>query len=198
MRRLTVTACVVLALVWSAPSSATLFVMFSPTRATPGDVITVRTGNTPLSFRASDRKRPLQRPITIYLVANDIADDVDDPDDLRLHRLGRLIPDKNGMALKDFRVPAVPAGRYAAAFLCPGCAQYSEGDTFWTLRVDENILPEYRQRLALVVLSNDSWGGALTIGRMIALALGTSIVAWLLIRLLFRRRARQLIKSTPV
>ena len=45
-----------------------------------GDTVVVRTGGTPESFTLSDRARPFQDPIGLYLVPNEIDWKVDEED----------------------------------------------------------------------------------------------------------------------
>jgi len=181
-------ACVAAAacLVLPARAAGALFVIFSPSHVAPGDRVEVRTGNTPADFDVRDRKLPLQPPITVYLVPNEIAGEVLSRHDSRLERLGVLEPDKDGKARAVFVVPDLPGGRYAAAFFCPGCAAYSRGATFFALKVDEGILPEYRDRIALVVEGDSGLGTFAIVGAAGALA----VAGWIVRRRLRRAPAR--------
>jgi hypothetical protein len=136
----------------TAPTArSSLFFLFSPTSAHPGEQVVVRTGGTPQGFRLSDRVRGRQQPIRLYLIPNAIADEVGTRDDPRLTPVGTLVPDKNGHGILTFRVPALKGGSYAAAAWCPGCAEYSSGRTFVTLRVSEGIVPRFRRLMLLRV-----------------------------------------------
>jgi len=63
----------------SPSADAALFFLFNPTSAKPGSHVSIRTGGTPLRFRSSQRVRPSQQPIRLFLVANDVALEVTSP-----------------------------------------------------------------------------------------------------------------------
>lgn len=128
-----------------------LFVLFRPTAAQPGEVVTVRTGGTPATFTLRHRKKPFRQPIRLYLVPNTVADEVHNRFDKRLHFVGQLAPDRNGRGILNFTVPPLDTDDYAAAAWCPGCARYSFGGTFFVLRVGEDIVPRYRPLMLLQV-----------------------------------------------
>lgn len=96
--------------------AAALFFLFQPSRIHVGDTVVVRTGGTPESFTLSDRARPFQDPIGLYLVPNEIADEVRSRNDPRLVPIGALVSDKNGHGVLSFRVPDLKPGTYAAAY----------------------------------------------------------------------------------
>lgn len=130
---------------------AALFFLFQPTSAEPGDRVIVRTGGTPASFRPSQRVKPLQRAMRLYLVPNATAPKVRSRFDLRLHFIGSLVPDRNLHGVLEFRVPPLRTDRYAVAVWCPGCARFSGGRTFHVLPVDRDVVPRYRRLMLLHV-----------------------------------------------
>lgn len=87
----------------------------------------MRLGGTPPRFTLDERVRPLKRPIRLYLVPNDVAGEVSSRADARLHFVGRLVPDRNGRGLLNFRVPPLDTAPYAVAAWCPDCARHSFG-----------------------------------------------------------------------
>jgi hypothetical protein len=159
-KRRLVPAVVVIAVtsgLWPAVGDAALFFLFRPSTAHFGDTVAVRTGGTPPSFTLSDRARPLLDPISLYLVRNEVADQVRSRRDSRLVPIGTLVPDKNGHGILSFRVPDLRPARYAAVAYCPGCARFSRGRTFLPLKVDgENVVPRYRRLLVLQVVPSKS------------------------------------------
>jgi hypothetical protein len=181
----------VVAATTAAAAHSALFFLFSPTSAHPGDKVVVRTGGTPAGFRLRDQVEGRQQPIRLYLIPNAIADDVTSRDDSRLTPIGTLVPDKNGHGILTFRVPAVKGGSYAAAAWCPGCAAYSFGDTFFTLRVSDGIVPRFRPLMLLRVMTGGSRSGwPFAVGWAAAIFLvviGAAIVLGR--RLLVQRRA---------
>lgn len=131
---------------------ASLFFLFEPTAAKPGDVVTVRTGGTPKSFTLRQRVRPFQRPIRLYLVPNRLAPDVHNRFDRRAHFIGRVVPDRNGHGLLRFTVPPLDTDSYIVGAWCPGCAQYSRGHTWFAVQVNERTTaPRYRRLVQLRV-----------------------------------------------
>jgi hypothetical protein len=131
--------------------SAALFFLFKPTSARPGDLVAVRTGGTPARFGPSQRVRPFQPALRLYLVPNSIAPKIRSRFDVRLHYIGSLVPDKNMHGVLRFSVPVLPSNRYAVAVWCPWCARFSGGRTFHVLHVDRNIAPRYRPQMVLRV-----------------------------------------------
>lgn len=129
-----------------------LFFLFEPTAAKPGDVVKVRTGSTPTSFTLGQRVRPFQRPIRLYLVPNRLAPDVHNRFDRRAHFVGRLVPDRNGRGLLRFTVPPLDTDSYTAGAWCPGCAAYSRGHTWFAVQVNQRTTaPRYRRLVQLRV-----------------------------------------------
>jgi hypothetical protein len=165
---------VVVAAVAASSASAALFFLFEPTAAKPGDVVTVRTGGTPESFTARQRKKPLRRPIRIYLVPNDVAGEVRSRFDPRLHYVGSLVPDRDTHGLLSFRAPSLDAGTYAVAAWCPGCATYSRGSTFSVLAPAESS--RFRKQMTLrLELPSATEGCPVTRGRYGNGILSTSV-----------------------
>lgn len=130
---------------------ASLFFLFEPVSAKPGETVTVRTGGTPKGFTSAQARRPFQRPIRVYLVPNAAAAQVRTRFDARLHFVGSLVPDAQGRGKLAFTVPPLDAGAYAVAAWCPGCARFSFGRTFFTLPVGAGIAPHYRPFMLLNV-----------------------------------------------
>jgi len=139
--------------VWAGSSAGSarsaLFFLFQPTSAAAGDLVTVRTVGTPLGFAAEDREGPLQQPIRLYLVRNEVAGTIRSRFDRRLHFVGRLVPDARGRAALTFAALPLDTGAYAVAAWCPGCAKYSRGSRFSVLRVDRQIVPRFRRAMLL-------------------------------------------------
>ena len=148
-----VLATAVVAAVFAGGALAALFFVFSPTAATPGDRVSVRTPGTPPSFNVRKRGlKPLQRPIRLYLVSNAIADDVSSPNDPRLHSIGSIVLDRRGRGVLRFTVPEIAPDSYAVAGVCVQCARYSAGRTFFVLHVTErDIAPQWRPLMLLRV-----------------------------------------------
>lgn len=131
---------------------AALFFLVAPTAAKPGDVVTVRTGGTPKSFRPGQRVKPFQRAIRLYLVRNRLAPDVRSRFDRRAHFIGRLVPDANGRGLLRFMVPPVDSGSYTVGAWCPDCAAYGGGRTWSVVHVAKrNVVARYRPLMLLRV-----------------------------------------------
>jgi hypothetical protein len=148
-----VLATAVVAATLAGSALAALFFVFSPTAATPGDRVSLRTPGTPPSFNVRKRGvKPLQRPIRLYLVSNAIADDVSSPTDPRLHYVGSIVLDRRGRGVLRFIVPEIPADSYAVAGVCVQCARHSAGRTFFVLYVTErDIAPHWRPLMLLRV-----------------------------------------------
>jgi hypothetical protein len=179
----------------ASSADSALFFLFRPTNARPGDQIVVRTGGTPADFKLGERVKPFQRPIRVYLIANSIAEQVHSPDDPRLSAVGSLIPDKNGNGVLSFRVPDLPDGIYAAAALCPACARFSSGRTFFTLPVGEDIVPRYRSVMLLRVKRNGSaFGWPSAAGLAVAIVTVVTGAAFLIRRLHSRSNSRNAAK----
>jgi hypothetical protein len=107
----------------------------------------VRLGGTPAGFELVDRVRPLKAPIRIYLVPNDVADEVRTRFDPRLHFVGTLVPDRSSRGVLEFSVPPLDTGTYAVAAWCPGCARYSAGRSFHVLPIPR--ASRYREQMGL-------------------------------------------------
>jgi len=125
--------------------------VFGSPRAEPGDVITVRTVNTPTRFRPAQRIRPLQRPIRIYLVSNAVGAAIRTPYDRRLHYVASLVRDSRGRGLVSFAVPPLDSGTYAVAGWCPACDPKRPRRAFFVQRVGEQASSRLRQRMLLRV-----------------------------------------------
>lgn len=132
-------------------ASAAVFFFFDRTTAQAGDKVTVRTAGTPESFTLSQRLKPFRRAYRLYLVPNEVGDQVHSRFDQRLQFIGSLVPDRRWRGVLTFTVPPLDADQYAVAFWCPQCAPYSAGRTFFVLRVDENVVPQYRPLMLLRV-----------------------------------------------
>jgi hypothetical protein len=130
-------------------AQAELFFLFRPTAAHPGEQVTIRAAGTPLNFSSGQRSTPLLPPIRLYLVRNAVAAAIKSPRDRRLHHLGPIVLDRNARGLKTFTVPRLPPASYAVAYVCPSCARYSFGRTFFVARVDADVLPRFRPLMLL-------------------------------------------------
>ena len=137
------------AAVLASSAGAALFFLFQPTAATPGDRVTVRTGGTPAGFTLRQRKRPLQKPIRVYLVPNRLAGEVRGRFDPRLHFVGVLVPDRDARGVLTFTVPPLDSDTYVAAAWCPGCARYSRGRSFFVFA--QPAVSRDRKQMALRV-----------------------------------------------
>lgn len=118
-------------------AQAALFFLFKPTSAKPGDLVTVRLGGTPANFMLTERERPFQRPIRLYLVPNRVAGEISSRFDPRLSFVGSLVPDKNSRGVLAFKAPPLDTDMYVLAAWCPGCAKHSVGRTFFVLSLPE-------------------------------------------------------------
>jgi hypothetical protein len=141
--------------VLASAASGALFFLFKPTAAKPGDRVTVRLGGTPPGFTLERRVKPLKRPMRIYLVPSEVADNVRTRSDGRLSFVGALVPDKNGHGVLRFSVPPLDSGTYVPATWCPGCAGYSSGRTFF-VQPDQDIVPRYERLTSLRVEMPDA------------------------------------------
>ena len=144
---LLVVAIIAAALAGSA--QAALFFFFRPTAARPGEQVTIRAAGTPVSFSSRQRSKPLLPPIRLYLVRNAVAERIKSRRDRRLHYIGQIVLDKSARGLKTFTVPRLPAGSYAVAYVCPSCARYSFGRTFFVVGVGADVVPRYRPLMLL-------------------------------------------------
>jgi len=178
------------------PAAGALFFLFEPTQVKPGDRVSARLGGTPRDFDASDRVKPFQVPIRLYLVPASAAQDVHSRHDSRLVAAATIVPDKNGHGVTTFTVPDLKGGEYVAAAWCPGCAPYSRGRTFFTLPVSADIITNLRPRMVLQVEGRaDSSGlSPLVVGLLGAVSmLAVSALAVFLVR---RRGQARSLKST--
>lgn len=148
MQRFVLVAVVLVALAAPANARAALFFLFDQPSASPNGRVTVRTGATPKEFELSQRVKPLQRPVRLYLVRTDLAADVHSRFDPRLNFVGSLVPDKNVRGLLTFSVAPLDSGAYTLAYWCLGCASYSRGRTFFVQRADQ-FIRRYRSQALL-------------------------------------------------
>lgn len=148
MHRFVLVAVVLVALSAPANARAALFFLFDRPSASPNDRMTVRTGGTPKGFALSQRVKPLQRPVRLYLVRSDVAVEVHSRFDSRLNFVGSVVPDKNVRGLLTFSVPPLDSGAYTLAYWCPGCATYSRGRTFFVQQTDQ-FVQRYRSQALL-------------------------------------------------
>jgi hypothetical protein len=155
-RLLTILVALSLATIGASSAHASLFFLFDPAGAKPGQEVVLRTGGTSPSFTLRDRVRPFQRSIRVYLVLDAIAAEVHSRGDARLAPIGTLVPDKNGHGILTFTVPNLKAGTYATAAWCPGCATHGFGRTFLTYPDNPQILPHFRTLMFLHVSSSGS------------------------------------------
>jgi len=151
MRRLAAVAlaAAVCATAFVSAASATLFLLFKPTAATTGGLVSMRLGGTPATFTAADRVRPFKKPVRVYLVGEDVAATVRTRFDPRLRFVGELAPDRNGHGVLTFQLPPLDSGTYVEAVSCPGCALYSRGRTFFVLSLSDSS--RYRDLMVLTV-----------------------------------------------
>lgn len=155
MTRLAFVAAVLVALAVPANGRAAAFFLFDRSSAAPNDRMTVRAGGTPRNFSLSQRVKPFQRPIRLYLVRNDVAAQVHSRLDSRLNFVGSIVPDKKFRGLLTLSVPPLDAAVYTIAYWCPGCAAYSRGRTFFVQR-PARFLPRYRSQARLRVATTES------------------------------------------
>jgi hypothetical protein len=138
----------------ASSAHAALFFLFAPARADAGDVVRVRLGGTPERFQLTDRERPFQQPIRVYLAPVDVAGEVGARYDRRLHFVGELVPDKRSRGVLAFRVPPLDSGAYALAYWCPGCARFSGGVKFGVQTIP--AVSRYRRWMGLRVRLPDA------------------------------------------
>jgi len=101
---------------------ASLVLILDSTSAPAGARVTGRTGGEGAFASQVD-------PLTTYLVASAVADQVTTPDDARLVEIGRLVVDAGGNGQIAFVVPRLDPGPYAVMVHCPSCAVTSSGRT---------------------------------------------------------------------
>lgn len=136
------------ALALAASASAALFVTFEPAEADVGDTVTIRLGGT--GTGSGTTAADGGPAITVFLVREDAADGVRDPGDPRLTQVATIVPDENGRGVARFTVPDLPDGIYWPAYYCPGCAEFSGGDSFFAGSLDE-VAAAYQGRVALTI-----------------------------------------------
>jgi hypothetical protein len=133
----------------SAPANARAAggFLFDLPSAQPNERVTVRTVATPPGFEVTQRVKPLQRPIRLYLVGSDVAAEVRSRFDPRLDFIGSFVPDKNGRGLLTFSVPPLDPDTYALAYWCPGCATAGRGRTFFVQQPEQLVRRDRSQAL---------------------------------------------------
>jgi hypothetical protein len=138
----------------TAPGArSALFFFFGPTTATPGERVTVRTAGTPVNFRPSQRVKPLQRPMRLYLVSNADAGSVRSRFDSKLNFIGALRPDKLGRGTLTFTVPPVGPDSYTVAF-------WSSRTRRFGVQPSKDIVPRYRPLMLLRVAEQPVTAGS--------------------------------------
>ena len=155
MKRLALIAVVIATLTAPANARPATFFLFDRSDANPNDSVIVRTGNTPASFAPSRRVKPLQSPIRLYLVRDELAPEVHSRLDSRLEFVGSIVPDKNGRGLLTFNVPPLDTGAYTIAYWCPACSAYSRGRTLFIQR-PEQFVQRYRANALLTIATSAS------------------------------------------
>ncbi|MGH3072539.1 MAG: hypothetical protein ACRDNB_09775 [Gaiellaceae bacterium] len=110
-------------------ANAALSLTFSTLRASPGDVVTVRTGGSgALAGIGGDGP-----PVQVFLIdadevnPNSLDIGVTSPGDTRLIRLGELAVNAEGNGILRFAVPDVRGGEYTTVVHCVPCAPFSGG-----------------------------------------------------------------------
>jgi hypothetical protein len=141
------TLAAILAAATPAAGGASLFFLFDPVTASPGETVVVRAAGTPKVFTRAQAKPPFQRPLRVYLVPNGMAAQVRTRFDTRLHFVGSLVLDSRARGNLRFTVPPLDAGRYAVAAWCPSCF----GRTFFTIPVGSGTAVRYRPFIVLNV-----------------------------------------------
>lgn len=86
---------------------------FRPSAAEPGEVVIARVDLTPAHYVAPPKPGPR---IEIFLVPARIARTVNSPEDHGVRRAVVIRADVNWRGVASFRVPDLPAGRYAGAY----------------------------------------------------------------------------------
>lgn len=130
MKRAALAVAVVSALagIVAVAADAALSLTFSTLRASPGEVVTVRTGGSGALFGVVEGPQP-----QVFLIdADDVSPNSPDlgvtsPDDRRLIALGELTVDQQGNGTLRFAVPEIPSGEYTTVIYCVPCAPFSGG-----------------------------------------------------------------------
>jgi hypothetical protein len=138
------------ALAVPANAKAALFFLFDQPSAAPNDQVTVRAGGTPRNFELSQRVKPFQRPVRLYLLQEELAAQVRSRFDSRLSFVGSAVLGKNGRGLLKLSVPPLDPGTYTIAYWCPACARFSRGRTFFVQDSDQ-FIERYRSQALLRV-----------------------------------------------
>ena len=122
MRRLAAVAlaAAVCATAFVSAASATLFLLFKPTAATTGGLVSMRLGGTPATFTAADRVRPFKKPVRVYLVGEDVAATVRTRFDPRLRFVGELAPGPQRARRADVPAAAARLGNVRRSRLVSG------------------------------------------------------------------------------
>jgi hypothetical protein len=155
MKRLAFLTAGLVAVAAPANAGAASSFLFDRPNAAPNDRVTVRTAGTPKIFAPSQRVRPFQRAIRLYLARHDVAAQLRSRLDSRLNFVGSIVPDKNGRGLLTFSVPPLDPGAYTIAYWCRACAAHSRGRRFFVQRPDQWI-PRYRAQALLRVATTES------------------------------------------
>jgi len=155
VQRFALIAVALVALAAPVNARAALFFVFDRPSATPNERVTVRTGGTPKDFKPSQQVTPLQRPVRLYLVRDEVAVETHSRVDPRLNFIGSVVPDKNGRGLLTFSAPPLDSGAYTLAYWCPGCATYSRGRRFFIQQPDQFVQP-YRAQALLRINTTQS------------------------------------------
>lgn len=155
VKRIALLGVAVAALAAPANARAALFFLLDRSNAAPNEHVIVRTGSTPRDFALSQRVKPFQRSIRLYLVRDEVAEQVRSRFDSRLHFVGSIVSDENWRGLLTVSVPPLDAGTYTIAFWCPGCAASGRGHTFFVQDVDE-FTHRYRSQALLTVATTES------------------------------------------
>lgn len=110
-------------------ANAALSLTFSTLRASPGEVVTVRSGGSgALAGIGGDGP-----PVQVFLIDADEVNPnspdigVTSPGDTRLIRLGELAVNAEGNGILRFAVPDVRGGEYTTVVHCVPCAPFSGG-----------------------------------------------------------------------
>lgn len=116
----------VLMLIVPSAANASLFLIFTPTHASPGDVVHARSGgHGALALFSPGTLLP------VYLAPLSAAANITSSSDNALIRVGSLRVDKVGNGRLRFVLPRLPRGPYDGFILCGHwCAAYSAGRVF--------------------------------------------------------------------
>lgn len=162
-----------IALLAPSGSAASGFLLFSETRAVPGQHVIARTaGNA--SFGVGTRRSAYP----VYFVPTGAVGGVASPTDTRLVRIGTLRVDKDGNAALAFEVPDISPGEYVTLVHCEPCQRYAGSalvpfgpfnTPFLIERDDDHMVVQvWFQRLLLVVAGGVLGASVLFVGRRAA------------------------------